>query len=143
MTSIVLAQNGLRSLPRKSISNSTDWWERPKLLGSSPFQKAHRLWKRKTLADVTLNYETGGTFFKLKVCVGWFRILKRIELKKIHHYFIMFQRLPAGRLNWEKNLAVSTFEHDLTFYSSTSRFRLNKHIFPSLKLLASQLSTKS
>ena len=82
---------------------------RPKILGSSPYQKPHRLSKRKTLADVALNYETGVTCFKLKVCVGWLRILKQIEFQKIHHYFIMFQSVPARRLNWEKKLAVSTF----------------------------------
>ena len=84
MTSIMLAQSGHRPLPRKSISNSTDWWERPEILGSSPFQKPHRLWNHKTLADVTLNYETGVTFFKLKVCVGWLRILKRNYIKLIN-----------------------------------------------------------
>ena len=51
--------------------------EQPKIFGSSPFQKPHRLWKRKTLADITVNYETGVKFFKLKVCVGWLKILKR------------------------------------------------------------------
>ena len=33
--------------------------------------------KTQILADVTLNYETGVKFFKLKVCVGWLKILKR------------------------------------------------------------------
>ena len=55
--------------------------------------------KTQILADVTLNYETGVKFFKLKVCVGWLKILKRNRTSTINHYFVMFQRLSARRLN--------------------------------------------
>ena len=65
------------------------------MLGSSPFKKPHRFGRLKRLAKRTYPSTTKWVlnFSKLKPCVKFLKSLnKRIELNKIHLYFIMFQK---------------------------------------------------
>ena len=65
------------------------------MLGSSPFKKPHRLGRLKTLAERASPSTTNWVlnFSKLKPCVKFFKSLNRkIELNKIHLYFIIFQK---------------------------------------------------
>ena len=66
-----------------------------KMLGSSPFKKPPRLGRLKRLAERTYPSTTKRVlnFSKLKPCFKFFkRLNRRIELNKIHLYFIMFQK---------------------------------------------------
>ena len=77
-----------------------------KMLGSSPFKKPHRLGRLKRLAKRTYPSTTKWVLnlSKLKPGVKFLTSLnKRIELNKIHLYFIMFQT------DLEEKLALSTF----------------------------------
>ena len=66
-----------------------------KMLGSSPFKKPYRLGRLKRLAKRTYPSTTKWVLnlSKLKPGVKFLKSLnKRIELNKIHLYFIMFQK---------------------------------------------------
>ena len=66
-----------------------------KMLGSSPFKKPHQVGGLKRLAERTYPSTTKWVlnFSKLKPCVKFLKSLnKRIELNKIHLYFIIFQK---------------------------------------------------
>ena len=50
MTSIILPQNGLRSSPRKSISNSTDWCQRHKNMTNMSLSRCVSFYSRQSRA---------------------------------------------------------------------------------------------
>ena len=79
------------------------------LLSLSPFFLILPLGLATTTTTTTTTFGTGAKFFKLKACIRLLkRLNKRVELNKIHYYFITCESF-AGWINYDKKLALSTF----------------------------------
>ena len=77
MTSIILAQNGFRSSPRKSISNSTDWCRRHKNITNVSLSRCVSFYSGQSRAkDSNIFIHWNPVFFGL----WWGRAYKRVRL---------------------------------------------------------------
>ena len=66
---------------------------------------------------------------------------KKIELNKIHLYFIIFQNV-AGQLNFEEKLTLTTFQNKLNFYFLYRPFAIKQTVLISRQQLTCQLWTE-
>ena len=79
----------------------------------------------------TTTFGTGAKFFKLIACIRLLkRLNKRVELNKIHHYFITWIICWLDQLR--QKARPFNFLHNLMFSLYTDRFQLNKRFLTSL-----------